>query len=133
VSSLGAGGHTLNACYAGNGTFGSSQGTTTQTVDQLGTQTQVASNNNPSIAGQDVIFTATVSAAVGTPDGAVTFRDGSCPDQGSDLSGAVTLTGGQAQFTTGALPGGITTTVFACYGGSANYLGSTGSIDQVVN
>lgn len=133
VSSLSAGGHTLNACYAGNGTFGSSQGTTTQTVDKLATQTQVASSSNPSIAGQDVTFTATVAAAVPTPDGAVTFRDGSCPDQGNDLSGAVTLSSGQAQFTTAALPGGATTTVFACYGGSANYLGSAGSIDQVVN
>jgi hypothetical protein len=80
-----------------------------------------------------VTFTATVTAAVGTPDGTVTFRDGSCPDQGSDLSGAVTLTGGQAQFTTGALSGGSTTTVFGCYGGSTNYLSASGSVDQIVN
>jgi len=43
------------------------------------------------------------------------------------------LTGGQAQFATAGLPGAATTTVFACYGGSTNYLSSSGSVDQVVN
>ena len=133
TSSLGAGQHSLSACYAGNGTFGASQDAQTQDVAKLATQTQVSSNNNPSTAGDNVTFTATVTAAVGTPDGTVTFRDGSCPDQGSDLSGAVTLTGGQAQFATAGLPGAATTTVFACYGGSTNYLSSSGSVDQVVN
>ncbi len=132
TSSLGAGTHNLSACYGGNGTFGSSQDTQAQTVNKLTTQTHVSSNNNPSSAGQDVTFTAAVTASVGTPDGTVTFRAGDCA-QGTDLSGQVGLTGGQAQFTTGALPGGSTTTVTACYSGSTNYLPSSDSVDQVVN
>src|SRR5262249_35168046 len=69
TSSLGAGQHTLTGCYPGGSTFGPSQGTQSETVNQVGTQTQVTSSANPSTAGQAVTFTATVSAAAGTPPG----------------------------------------------------------------
>jgi hypothetical protein len=133
VSTLSAGPHGLTGCYPGDATLGPSQGTQTQTVNQLATQTQVSSSVNPSTAGQSVTFTATVSAAVGTPDGTVDFRSGSC--SGTDLSGGpVTLSNGQAPFTTASLPGGgTTTTVVGCYSGSTNYQASSGSVNQLVN
>jgi hypothetical protein len=133
TSSLAAGTHQLSACYGGTSTVGSSSDTKQQTVNQQATTTVVSSSVNPSIAGQSVTFTATVSAAVSTPTGTVTFNNGSCG--GADLAGGPQpLVSGQASFSTSSLPGGGTTTVvFACYGGDANDLTSNGSVSQVVN
>ena len=52
---------------------------------------------NPSVAGQSVSFTATVTSGSGTPTGTVQFRDGV-----TNLGAPVTLTAGQATFTTTA-------------------------------
>jgi hypothetical protein len=136
VSSLPVGmNQQLVACYLGNGTFGASHGGATQTVNKQTTTTVVAltSGTNPSNAGDPLTFTATVSAAVGTPTGTVTFNNGSCG--GGDLAGGPQpLVSGQASFSTSALPGGATTTtIFACYDGDANDLISSGSVDQTVN
>ena len=92
------------------------------TVNQASTSTTVASSSNPSVFGQSVTFTATVSSGAGTPTGTVTFLDGGSP------IGTGTLSGGVATFTTSALAVGshvITTS----YGGDANFTGSTGSLN----
>ena len=65
------------------------------------TTTQVTSNANPSVFGQSVTFTATVTAVApgaGAPTGAVSFFDG------SNVIGTRTLNGvGQATFVTSSL------------------------------
>ncbi|MBZ5643666.1 MAG: FG-GAP-like repeat-containing protein [Acidobacteriia bacterium] len=102
------------------------------TVDKADTFTAVTSSANPSVFGQSVTFTATVSAVApgtGTATGTVTFLDG-----GSSV-GSGNLSGGQATFTTSALaPGNHTITT--SYGGDASFNGSIGSLTgnpQVVN
>src|SRR5262249_61585512 len=84
----------------------------TLTVNPDGTTTSVTSSLNPSVYGQGVTFTATVSANApgsGTPQGTVTFLDGSVP------LATVPLSGGTVSFTTAALSGGTNHTITAAY------------------
>jgi Bacterial Ig-like domain (group 3) len=82
---------------------------------------------NPSVVGQSVTLTATVSGSGGTPTGTVTFKDGA-----SSL-GNGTLVGGTASLSISALTiGGHT--LSAVYGGDTIFLGSTSSgVPQTVN
>src|SRR5262249_1011568 len=70
------------------------------TARRADTSTALASSGDPPVSGQSVTFTAAVSVAapgLGTPDGTVTFTiDGVS-------QGDVTLSGGQASFSTSAL------------------------------
>jgi hypothetical protein len=99
-------------------------------IDMRGvTTTTISSSPNPSIYGQAVTFTATVTSYVGAPsDGeTVTFI------KGTKVLGAGTLSGGSASFTTSTLLAG-TNYVKAVYGGDSNLLGSTSKpVQQVVN
>jgi hypothetical protein len=92
------------------------------------TTTTVVSSTNPSIVGQPVTFTATVSPA--PPDGElVTLNDGLNP------LGTGTLTSGVATVVSSSLSGG-SHTINAVYAGDSNLLGSTGNLDsnpQVIN
>jgi len=94
TSSLTAGTHNLEA-VTGDATFAASTASLTQTVNTpAATSTTVASSLNPSLVGQAVTFTATVSAAggaTGTPTGTVQFSD-----NGALLGSPVTLTNGVA-------------------------------------
>jgi hypothetical protein len=98
-----------------------------QTV-ACGSSVALDSNNNPSLVGQSVTFTATVSGGA-TPTGTVTFKD-----NGSAISGAVALNGsGQAQFTTSALTLG-SHPITADYSGDGTHpAGSSATLNQVVN
>jgi hypothetical protein len=86
------------------------------------TTTTLSSSTNASVFGQPVSFTATVQAAPGsTPSGTVDFKEGS-----TDLTpGGVTLTNGQATFSTAALVVG-SHTITAVYSGDSNFIGSQG-------
>jgi hypothetical protein len=91
----------------------------------------VTSSVNPSVFGQSVTFTATVSpvASTGTPTGTVTFFDGGSP------IGTGTLSGGVTTFITSALAVG-SHTITANYSGDDIFSPSTGSLTgnpQVVN
>ncbi len=94
------------------------------------TATAVSSSLNPSLLGQSVTFTATVTSPGGTPTGTVQFKDGV-----NNLGTAVTLNGsGQATFTTSSLTAG-THTISAVYTPNvAAFGGSTGTLspDQSV-
>ena len=92
------------------------------------TTTTLVSSLNPSVYHQSVGFTATVTAASGTPTGTVTFMNGAAS------LGTVTLNGsGVAKYSTSSLAVG-THSVTAVYHGSASYSTSTSSIlSQVVN
>src|SRR5437773_2027448 len=88
------------------------------------------STPNPSLAGQAVTLSTTVTAvapAVGIPTGTVTFRDGATP------IGTVTLVNGSASLVTSTLTTG-NHSLTAVYNGSQNFLTSTSpTVTQVVN
>ncbi len=90
--------------------------------------TALVSSQNPSLETSNVTFTATVSAvppATGTPSGDVVFLANSVPFSTN------ALVSGIASASTASLPVG-TNTVAAQYAGDGNYLGSSDSVQQVV-
>jgi len=81
-----------------------------------GTSTSVASSANPSLPGQSITLTATAAALGGggvTPDGSITFIDGTTILTNAALNGNAT-----AAYTSTALAGGAHT-ITATYGGDA--------------
>ena len=98
------------------------------------TATAVQSSVNPSVFGQLVTFTATVSpvpAASGTPTGTVTFKDG-----GTTITGcsAVPLNGSLQATCTPSSLASTSHSITAVYNADANYTGSTSSaLTQTVN
>jgi hypothetical protein len=91
--------------------------------------TTLTSSANPSVVGQPVTFTATMTSIAGPPPDGETVQF----VVGGKVYGSSTLKGGVAQFTTSAIPVG-SYIVVAKYNGDSNYLParSTG-ITQVVN
>jgi hypothetical protein len=90
------------------------------------TKTSVASNPNPSIYGQAITITATVtSEGPTTPTGSVTFS------VGKKVVGASSLSGGTAHLTTAKLLAG-TDVVVAQYDGGNGLLPSRAAVAQVV-
>ena len=90
-------------------------------MNQAGTTSVVTSATNPSVFGQSVTFTATVTAVApgsGTPTGSITFLDG------STTLGTATLSGGKATFKTTALAAGPHT-ITVSYSGDGNFVTST--------
>src|SRR5205823_1634709 len=93
ISTLSVAGHTVTAAYSGDSNFTGSDNTgspLTQTVNKASTTTAVASATNPSVFGQPMVFTVTVTATSpgsGTPSGTVTFKDGAAALATNNLSG----------------------------------------------
>jgi hypothetical protein len=86
----------------------------------------IVSSLNPSISGQSVKFTATVTPATGVT-GTVTFLDG------VTTIGTAALSGGTASFTTSTLTVG-SHSITASYGGDASFAASvSGVLTQIVN
>jgi hypothetical protein len=114
----------ITAQYLGNSNFmSSSSGVLTQLVIQASTTTTVASDANPSVFGQEVTFTATVSPvspATVTPTGTVTFLIDGTPQT------PVALAAGKAAIALSTLSHG-THTVTAQYSGDANFKPSSGN------
>ncbi len=77
---------------------------------------------NPSVFGQSVIMTATVTGLGSTPSGAVTFRDGAIPLNIASLNGA-----GIASFDTSFLAVG-NHSLTAIYAGDATFSTSTSAV-----
>ena len=85
---------------------------------------------NPSVYGQPVTFTATVTATqpgAGTPTGTVTFID-----DGTLLGSGILDANGNATFSTDTVPAD-THTITAFYAGDAEFTASIGSVAQTVN
>ena len=125
-----SGSYTVTATWLGSLDYQSSSGTTPLTVNGVATTTTLTSSQNPSVFGQAVTFTATVSGSGGTPTGTVTFLDG-----GTSI-GTGTLSGGVATFTTSSLAVSNNHVITASYGGNSTFNSSTGSLTgnpQVVN
>ena len=97
------------------------------TLATVATSTVLSSSANPSVTGQGITLTATVSSASGTPTGAVSFRDG------STLLATVGLTNGRATFTTSTLSTSAHT-LSAEYSGAGTWVPSTSApLNQQVN
>ena len=93
------------------------------------TTTALASSVNPSVFGQSVTFTATVTGSSGTPSGTITFKNGLTTLGTGTLNGS-----GVATFSISSLPVGSTYSITAEYGGDVNFVTSTSSaVNQVVN
>jgi hypothetical protein len=131
-ASLGVAGHPLSATYSGDADFETStSATVNQVVNAAATATALVSDANPSSFGQNVTFSATVTASapgVGTPTGSVAFFDG-VTNIGSgtlDGSGVATLATGSLSVATHAIT--------AQYAGDGSFATSTSSaVNQVVN
>jgi autotransporter-associated beta strand protein len=131
LSSLAVGGpYTITASYVASGSFTASSGTINQTVNKATTTSTVSATPNPSVYGQSVTFTATVSTVapgVGSPSGTFSFFDGS-----TNL-GSGTITAGVATLTTSSLSTGAHS-ITVQYNGDGNFNGSTSSaITQTVD
>ena len=96
------------------------------------TTSTVTSSTNPSVYGQKVTFTATVTPVVngsGTPTGTVTFLDGTTVLHTAHLSG------GKASYTTSAFALGVgSNSITVSYSGSSSLAASTSAVlAQTVN
>lgn len=138
TSTLAVGSHSITAVYGGDNNFnktgeGASNAIAfTQDVNKADTSSTAVSSVNPSVFGQLVTFTATVSPVApgaGTPTGTVQFMDGANPVgslQALDASG-------HASFSTTSLAV-ATHYVKAVYSGDGNFNTSTSvAVNQVVN
>ena len=130
---------TVRACYEGNSSNASSDGSVSQAVNPANTTTGLVASPNPSTYGGTVTFTATVtvqSPGIGTPAGTVAFyvfaAGGSCSSPNGIALDSKVLAGGSANVTYNALTAG-SHTVTACYAGNADFVGSTGGTSQTVN
>jgi Bacterial Ig-like domain (group 3) len=98
----------------------------TQVVNAVASTTSLVAAPEPSVLGQSVTFTATVTGTGGTPTGTVSFS----LDGGPPVS--VPLSSGQAAFVTSAMSPG-THSMTAAYGGDASNAPSSASTTHVVN
>ena len=100
----------------------------TQVISKATTTTALASSLNPSIVGQSVTFTATVTPEFGGKvTGTVSFYDG------TTVLKTIGVSGGAAKFTTKTLTSG-THTITATYNGSTSFDGSSSvPLIQTVN
>jgi hypothetical protein len=124
-----AGPRSITAIYVGDVNYhGSTSSVLTQTVNKFPTTTAVGSSLSPSLVGQSVTFTATVSSTYGSiPNGdKVTFKDG------TTVLAIVALSGGTASYTTSSLAAG-SHAITASYLGDTLFQISSGTFKQIVN
>lgn len=129
TSALAVGTHPITAVYSGDvDDLTSTSPVVNQVVNPAGpgaTSTSIGSSLNPSLVGQSVTFTATVTGA--SPTGTVQFLNG------ASVLGTVALIGNTATFTTSALAQGVHP-ITAAYSGDADDAASTSPVlNQVVN
>ena len=115
----------VTAVYTGDNNFTVSSGGVQQSVGA--TTTTVSSAPNPSLVGQSVAVTATVTAPSGTPTGTVTFN------LGDGVTTTATLTAGGTAIVNHVYASSGTFTIAASYGGDANNSTSSGTTLQNVN
>lgn len=126
-----AGVQLMTATYSGDSNnLGSTSSVFMEEVGKVpyASETTVGTSGSPSLYGQPVTFTATVTSKDGAiPDGeTVTFY------ARSEEIGTGTTNGGVATFTTSSLAGG-TYTIKAEYSGDATFKESSGTVRQVVS
>jgi Bacterial Ig-like domain (group 3)/MBG domain (YGX type) len=126
--------HGIVAIYAGDANFtGSTSATWRHVVNKASTSTSYPTSSvNPSVFGQPVTFTTTVTAGwpgSGTPTGTVTFMDGA-----TTLGTGTTNGSGVATYTTSTIGVGNSHRIVATYAGDTNFTGSTSAtLSQAIN
>lgn len=127
TTALPVGSDSITAVYSGDLNFaGSTSKAVIQPVGKARSFTKLASSKNPSVWGEPVTFTATVTGQFGgTATGTVTFRNGS-----TQLA-KVTVSRGEATFTITALPVD-TDSITADYSGDAHFSASTSEVVKQV-
>jgi Bacterial Ig-like domain (group 3)/FG-GAP-like repeat len=124
-----------NQCAPSGCTTGSvavllnNSGAAAQCVGKCSTSTTLVSNLNPSVYGQPITFTATVTSTGGAPPNGetVTFYNG------LNVLGTAPMTGGIAALTNSSMGSGMHT-ISAAYLGDANFTGSTSPVlEQAVD
>jgi hypothetical protein len=121
--------YSISAKYNGDGNNSASTSPALSEIIIAATTTTLVSSLNPSLVGQPITFTATVSSTAGTPPNGetITFYNGSA------VLGTALLSGGTASLTTSSLQPGIYT-ITASYIGDSNFAASTSpALRQVVN
>src|SRR5581483_3932987 len=123
TNSLAVGSHSITASYSGDSNFDS--GTSfvlSQNVNPAASTTTLTSSVNPSVVGQAVLFTATVTGQFGgTPSGTVSFMNG------SKVLGTGALSGGTTSLSISFVTAGGRS-MTAVYSGDANFTGSTSPV-----
>src|SRR5262249_32699559 len=128
IASDGSYTYTPNANYIGSDSFtftaqtvdDSTSGTVNVTVNPAQqSSTALTSSANPSVYGQTIALTATVSGAVGTPTGSVIFMDGNNP------LGSVALNSNGTAVLNVSLTTLGSNALTAVYSGDASFAGST--------
>ena len=129
TAALPVGSDSLTAVYGGSSAYaGSTSKPVAVTVTQATTTTELSSSLNPSVYGQSVTFTATVTSQYGaSTTGTVTFYNG------SSQIGTGTVSGTVATLAISTLPVG-SDSITATYGGDTNNASSAASaVSQTVN
>jgi len=123
TSGLSTGGHTISASYQGDAKFAPSTGTVRQKVKPSPTSISLISNLNPSVYGEAITFTATVTGSGPfPPTGQVTFSS-----SGNTFGSATLNSSGVAVLTTSKLVA-WTNPLTAVYRGDSNNLVSTSAV-----
>lgn len=125
LPSLSVGTHKITAQYGGDTEDATANGTISELIQGLPTTTTVVTNAQAAAFGQSVTFTATITATSGTPDGTLTFKNGSA------VLGTVAVSGGQAQLSVSTLSAG-THTITAAYNGGTSFAASSGTVQQII-
>ncbi len=125
-SNLNADTFPLTAVYSGDvAHLGSTSAVLNQVVTQTSSAATITSSPNPSMQGQAVIFTATITSPTVKPMGPVTFTTG------KTVWGTAQLSNGKAKLTISSLPVG-STKVTATYYGDSDIAKSSASVTQTV-
>ncbi len=132
TTALPKGTDTITATYSGATYFlASGPVSLAQVVKGYETTTTVTSSANPSVYGESVKFTATITSTGTGETGTMTFKNGSV------TLGTGTVSGGKATFTTSATALTVSTaghSITAVYSGDSNFLGSTSAaLKQIVD
>ena len=116
------------ASYSGDGNYKAKNSKALkQVVDQYATVTMMASSLNPSIFGDAITLSATVSSAGPAPTGTVTFKN-----QTTSL-GSASLVGGVAKITNSTLPDGRFAITASYNGNSTSAKSTSPALMQVVD
>lgn len=122
VSTLGAGSHIIIAKYSGDqGSLPSQSATLTQVVNTAGTTVTLATSANPAVAGNSIVFMASVVSTGEAPNGTITFLDG------STILGAASVSNGTASLSISTLTAGQHA-ITGRYSGSAGTQTSTSAV-----
>ena len=132
TSALPVGTSTIMAVYSGDSNFSYSTGSVSHVVGEAATATTIDDSASPSVLGQLVTLTATVTPSAGwgagsTPTGTVTFDDNGVALPGNSTVSLDPSTD-TASFTTSSLAVG-SHSITVVYSGDGNFTGSTSAAD----